>query len=156
MLQNLNQATRRTRQRGASMIELLVSLLIFAFGMLGLVGMQNKTMAYSQLSLYRSQATALSDDILDRMRADRARAKNGDWSTGLTDVASGITGTSIAKTDLKEWKTLVETLLPSGQASIAIGTGADLGKVTVKLQWYERFGDDSDGSTREFQTISFL
>jgi type IV pilus assembly protein PilV len=157
MLQNTKQATRRPRQHGASMIELLVSLLIFAFGMLGLVGMQNKTVAYSQLSLYRSQATALSDDILDRMRADRARAKNGDWSTGLNDAAASISGTTIAKTDLKEWKTLVEALLPSGQASITIGVGADAGKVTVKLQWYERFGDEPDaGKTREFQTISML
>jgi type IV pilus assembly protein PilV len=157
MSQNSRQATRPA-QRGASMIELLVSLLIFAFGMLGLVGMQNKTLAYSQLSLYRSQATALSDDILDRMRADRARARNGDWSTGLGDAAASITGTSIARTDLKDWKTQVEALLPSGQASIVIGTGADVGKVTIKLQWYERVGDSPGGAgqTSEFETITTL
>ncbi|MDH5541144.1 MAG: type IV pilus modification protein PilV, partial [Rhizobacter sp.] len=62
----------RRAQRGASMIELLVSILIFAFGMLGLVGLQNRTLGYGQISLYRSQATALTDDILDRMRTDRA------------------------------------------------------------------------------------
>ena len=69
------------RQRGASMIELLVALVIFAFGMLGLAGLQTRTMEFSQSSLYRSQATALTDDVLDRMRADRANAANGLWDT---------------------------------------------------------------------------
>jgi type IV pilus assembly protein PilV len=150
MSQHKNQTKGGRYQLGASMIELLVSLLIFAFGMLGLVGMQNKTLGYSQISLYRSQATALSDDILDRMRADRANAKNGDWTTGLTDAAAGISGTAIANTDLKEWKTQVEALLPSGQASIEIGAGATAGVVTVTIQWDER------GTTTTFQTMSSL
>ena len=90
----------KARQRGASMIELLVSILIFAFGMLGLVGLQTRTLAYGQTSLYRSQATALTDDILDRMRADRANAKANAWDSPTTDLATSITGTSIAKTDL--------------------------------------------------------
>ncbi len=150
MLQHKKNTNRRRDQLGASMIELLVSLLIFAFGMLGLVGMQNKTLAYSQISLYRSQATALSDDILDRMRADRANAKSGDWTTGLTDAAAGISGTAIADTDMKEWKTQVEALLPSGQASVTIGTGLNAGVVTISIQWDER------GTTTTFQTMSSL
>jgi type IV pilus assembly protein PilV len=136
----------KQNQRGATMIELLVSFLIFAFGMLGLVGTQNKTLAYSQISLYRSQATALTDDILDRMRADRANAKKGMWATAMNDAAAGYTGPSIAETDLKDWKTQIETLLPSGKASIVVNGIV----VTVTIQWDER------GATTPFQTISSL
>ena len=136
----------RRQQAGASMIELLVSVLIFAFGMLGLVGLQNKTLGYGQISLLRSQATALSDDILDRMRADRANAKLGNWNTGLTDASTGISGSTIAATDLKDWKDQVEKLLPSGQASIAVNAGV----VTITIRWDER------GATTPFQTISGL
>lgn len=128
------------------MIELLVSVLIFAFGMLGLIGTMNKTLGYSQVSLFRSQATALSDDILDRMRTDPAHARNGDWSNEFDDPAASFTGTTIAQTDLKDWKSQVEALLPSGQASIAVNSGI----VTVTIQWSER------GTSTPFQTVSSL
>ena len=128
------------------MLEFLVSILIFAFGMLGLVGLQSKTLTYGQISLYRSQATALSDDIFDRMRADRANAKKGDWSTEATEYAADISGTSIAKTDLKDWKAEVEKLLPGGTAQII----TDVDRITVIITWSER------GTSSEFRTISAL
>ena len=133
----LTSSMRRPKlraQRGASMIELLVSILIFAFGMLGLVGLLNSTLGYGQISLYRSQATALTDDILDRMRADRANAKSGSWNTTLGADSASISGTSVAATDLKDWKAQVEALLPQGQASIAVNSG----DVTVDIRWNER------------------
>jgi type IV pilus assembly protein PilV len=122
-------------QRGASMIELLVSILIFAFGMLGLVGLQTRTLSYGQFSLYRSQATALTDDILDRMRADRASAKAGNWNTLLANASTSITGTTtIAETDLKEWKQQVEALLPLGKGQVNVTAGV----VTITMTWDER------------------
>jgi type IV pilus assembly protein PilV len=150
MVQNnpTTSGVRKTRQRGASMIELLVSLLIFAFGMLGLVGLQNRTLSFGQMSLYRSQATALTDDILDRMRADRANAKLGNWNSADT-VASATVGTAtLAERDLKDWKSQVETLLPEGKASIAVAAGV----VTVIIRWNER---DTAANTN-FTTVSGL
>lgn len=126
------------------MIELLVSLLIFAFGMLGLVGLQNRTLGYGQVSLYRSQATALTDDILDRMRADRGNAKAGNWNTVLGDAAASISGTSIAQTDLKDWKGQVESLLPSGQAAVQVNAGV----VTIDIQWNERGATQTGWTTK--------
>ena len=131
-----------SRQRGASMIELLVSILIFAFGILGVVGLQNRTLGFGQVSLYRSQATALTDDILDRMRADRANAKAGNWNSALNVASTAITGTSIASTDMKDWKAQVESLLPLGKASVAFDAGTGL--VTIDIQWNER-GTDQTG-----------
>lgn len=141
----------RARQRGASMIELLVSILIFAFGMLGLVGLQTRTLSYGQMSLYRSQATALTDDILDRMRADRANAKAGSWDTGTTDLAASITGTTtVAERDLKEWKVEVEALLPTGRGSIVRSDVGGRPIITVTMTWDER------GETQTFVTTSAL
>ena len=138
---------RPQRQRGASMIEVLVSILIFAFGMLGMVGLQTRTLGYGQMSLYRSQAAALTDDILDRMRADLTNAKGTAWVTAVGDAASSFTGTSVAQKDLNDWKGQVETLLPSGQASIAVASGV----VTVTVQWKER-----DTANTTFTTTSGL
>jgi type IV pilus assembly protein PilV len=138
-------ARRPSRQRGVSMIELLVSLLIFTFGMLGLAGLQTRTLVFNQASLMRTQATALTDDILDRMRADRINALAGRWDSTLETGASSITGTALYQTDLKDWKQQVENLLPAGsKASISTVTtagAADFGTVTVVIQW-----DDSRGA----------
>ena len=137
---------RKARQRGASMIELLVSLLIFAFGMLGLVGLQNRTLAFGQISLYRSQATALTDDILDRMRADRGNAKSGNWNSADTVASASIGTATLAQRDLKDWKNQVETLLPEGKASVAVNAGT----VTVTITWFER------DQTTPFTTVTGL
>ena len=126
------------------MIELLVSLLIFTFGMLGLAGLQTRTLTFNQSSLLRSQATALTDDVLDRMRADRVNALAGRWDTPTTTAATAVTGTALYQTDLKDWKAQVEALLPSGKASITTvttGTAATNGTVTIVVEW-----DDTRGA----------
>ena len=148
-------ASPRRSQQGVSMIELLVAFLIFSFGMLGIAGLQTKTLAFGQSSLYRSQATALTDDILDRMRADRAHANGGDWNSPLGDKSVDITGAAVAKWDLSDWKKQVETLLPDGQASIEVTTGV----VTIIVQWNEHRADSgtaTDGNDFQFVTKSRL
>ena len=136
---------RCNRQRGVSMLELLVSLLIFTFGMLGLAGLQTRTLTYNQSSLFRSQAAALTDDVLDRMRSDRKKALSAFWDTPLATAVSAMPSSTFAETDVKDWKSQVENLLPSGQASIVTTTaaGADYGTVTITIQWDDSRGTDA-------------
>jgi type IV pilus assembly protein PilV len=140
------------------MIELLVSLVIFSFGMLGVVGLQTKTLAFSQSSLFRSQASALTDDILDRMRADRLGAVAGYWNTSIDDLAAdvSVTGTTgLVTTDLAEWKSEVERLLPEGRASIALSTAATtVGEVKIIIRWAD--SRDAGADPVEFVTITRL
>lgn len=145
--------SRRT-QAGVSMIEFLVALIIFAFGTLGLAGLQTQALAFSQGSLYRSQATTLTDDILDRMRTDRTNAKAGLWNTALTDDSAIYTGVTIAQTDLKDWKEQIKAALPSGQASIAINNVTYV--VTVTIQWDDSRGARQAGATQQFVTMTQL
>jgi type IV pilus assembly protein PilV len=128
------------RHRGISLIELLVSLLIFSFGMLGLAGLQTRALSFSQSSMQRSLATSLTDDILDRMRADRANAINNNWDTALTDTSSSITGSLLYQTDLKDWKQAVEATLPEGRASVGVDVN---GVVTIVVEWSDSRGKDN-------------
>lgn len=125
-------AGRRTGARGATMIEVLISIVIFAFGVLGLAGMQLRALSANQSSLQRSQATALVDDVMDRMRVDRNNALAGQWNTPLTATASSIGGTGLTQADLRDWKSQVERLLPGGQAEIRVNAN---GEVQVTLAW---------------------
>jgi type IV pilus assembly protein PilV len=150
-------ANRHSAQRGATMVELLVALLIFSFGMLGVAGLQTKTIAFSQSSLFRSQASSLTDDILDRMRADRIGAMGGRWNTSIDDLAAevSVSGTGIVTTDLAAWKQEVERLLPEGRASVAVAVGgAGAGEVRIIIRWAD--SRDTNADPVEFITITRL
>lgn len=56
------------RSDGFSMIEVLVSLLITAVGVLGMVALQSKAIPYTQDSVQRNTAMMLADDLVDIIR----------------------------------------------------------------------------------------
>jgi type IV pilus assembly protein PilV len=58
------------RQTGFSMIEVLVALLVLSIGLLGLAMLQVQGMKFNSDAYFRTQATILAYDIIDRMRAN--------------------------------------------------------------------------------------
>jgi type IV pilus assembly protein PilV len=136
---------QQRQQRGFGLIEVLVSVLILAFGILGLLGLQTKALSLNQSSLQRSQATALTDDILDRMRVDRANARAGLWNTTLAATSASITGTTnLYENDLRNWKQQVELLLPAGAASVTVNAGI----VDIVIRWQDTKGRDAQGNVQ--------
>ncbi len=74
------------RERGTSLIEVLVTLLILSFALLGLAGLQAKTSLGEVESYQRAQAMLVMQDMVDRIRANAAQASayigNGTIGTG--------------------------------------------------------------------------
>ena len=58
------------RQGGFSMIEVLVTLLVFTVGLLGLAALQLNALQGTSDSAQRSQATAVLQDLAERIRAN--------------------------------------------------------------------------------------
>jgi type IV pilus assembly protein PilV len=127
--------------RGFSLIEVLVAILILSIGLLGLASLQTNGMRFNHSSYLRSQATVLTYDIVDAMRANRgsagktATALGGAYLTNYTDPLP--VGSAVAEADLRNWKTLLATLLPEGQGQIT-QSGSEF---TILVQWTERGGD---------------
>jgi type IV pilus assembly protein PilV len=67
---------RYTRQRGVSLIEVLITLLILAFGLLGVAGLQAKMSLAEMESYQRSQAILALNEMTERMSANAAQATN--------------------------------------------------------------------------------
>ncbi len=93
------------RQQGALLMEVLVSVLICAFGLLGFVGMQARAAQMSFEAHQRGQALLLVEDMVNRIKANRANA--GSYLTnglvGSGDTASCASAATVAARDLCEW-----------------------------------------------------
>lgn len=59
----------RKQQTGVMLLEALIAILIFSFGVLGLVGLQSSAIQASRDAQYRSQAAMLADEIIGQMWA---------------------------------------------------------------------------------------
>jgi len=95
-------------QRGALLIEVLVAILICAFGLLGFAGMQARATSSEFEGFQRSQALVLVEDMVNRMNANRAHAGeyvNADLiGDGPLEDCAGLAGAAL---DLCEWGNLI-------------------------------------------------
>ena len=103
MVRNMNP---HRSARGATLIEVLVTIVIIAFGLLGMAGLQMR-MQMSEMEAYqRSQALLLLSDMASRISTNRANAAayiTGTANPMGTSFDCSSLGTTRAATDLKEW-----------------------------------------------------
>jgi type IV pilus assembly protein PilV len=138
------------RQYGATLIEILVAVLILSFGLLGMAALQTRALQGNQSSVQRSQAIMLSHYLMDAMRVDRESAKGGDYNTDFVCGPDGITGTTLAKNNLRDWLGTAETSLGVADDTTTCGAvtcDADY-LCTVSLRW-----DDSKAGGLSDQSI---
>ena len=76
-MSNTNLKLGRTHNKGFTLIEVLIALVIISFGLLALATMQLTSIQYSNSAKQRAQATFFAYDILDRMRANIEEAEDG-------------------------------------------------------------------------------
>lgn len=101
-----NYVAGLARSRGTSMLEILVTILILAIGMLGLAALQGQAHTSELESYQRGQALVLLQDISGRMDGNIANAATyvtGALGTGATDAADCTALATRAATDLCEW-----------------------------------------------------
>lgn len=97
----------RGRQRGAALLEVLVAMLIIAFGVLGYVGLQARTTVATLEGYQRAQALVLLNDITQRINLNRTAAASYVASDlGATDPGACPANPAAAR-DLCEWTHLI-------------------------------------------------
>lgn len=137
---------RPRRQRGVTLVEVLITVVVLAIGLLGLAGLQLNGLRFTHSAYQTSQATIAAYDIIDRMRVNRLAAESGayDIAFGATPATANCTGSgtncspsALASADLGEWKQSVAALLPAGDGAVARSGGA----FVISIRW-----DDSRGA----------
>ena len=69
-----------TRQRGVSLIEVLVAVVLMAFGLIGIAAMQTAAISNNVLSGQYTQAATLAQNMAERMRGNRDAVINGSYN----------------------------------------------------------------------------
>ncbi len=138
------------RQRGFTLLEVLVALLVLSIGLLGLAGLMASSLRNNQSAYYRSQATWLAYDVIDRMRTNRPNAADYIVGIGGASVAGGL-----AAADITDWKAMISNSLPGGDGSVALVAAGEARTVTVVIQWNDARATAGDAA-QTFSVVSQL
>lgn len=144
--------------QGFTLIEVLVSLVVLGIGMLGIAKLMLFSSRANDSAYLRSQATALAYEILDNMRANRAEAIAGSYTTaagtaatnpGFSCVAAACAPTNLALFDVYQWKLRLNATsgllppgaLPNGQGAVTINLVAPQTEVVITVSWDDSVAD---------------
>jgi type IV pilus assembly protein PilV len=132
---------RRTgvHARGVVLIEILVAVVLFSIGVLGLIGVQIASMKNVGESQYRVEAAMLANSLAAQMRTSPA-------ATRATDFASP-GGTRYAT-----WKNSVTSTLPGAGATPPSVDTSTYPTVTVTITWRAI----NDTATRQYVATTTL
>lgn len=112
-------------QRGSSMIEVLVTIVIIAFGLLGLAGLQSRMQVSEMESYQRAQALELLNDMANRISTNRSAAATyvttSAVGAGMTCPSASPSDT-LRQTDDREWCNAL-------QGASEVASGSKLGAV---------------------------
>jgi type IV pilus assembly protein PilV len=129
-------------QSGIGMIEVLAAIVIVAFAMFALIGMQTVALRYQKTAHLRSMASQFSADLADRVRANIRGAHNGAYNLqqqtypALDALApscfnpGNCTAQELAAKDIHEWRTGLSRAIAGGWGEI---TGSVAEGFTIKV-----------------------
>lgn len=116
-----------------------MAVVLLAFGLLGMAHMQLTALKNNHSAQYRTEATIIAYDIVDRMRVNRDAALAGNYNVTDNTPAGG--ASALAAADLNSWVNALSTALPAAFGTIAIAPATEI--ITVTVQW-----DDSRGTRK--------
>ncbi|MCL2656534.1 MAG: pilus assembly protein PilV [Betaproteobacteria bacterium] len=125
MMNRLPRSSRahapRKAARGIALIEVLVAMLIFMLGILGLVGLQSSVTRAQTDAKFRADAAYLASEGVARLWADLPNMNNYSGA-GCAGISS-----------CKAWQDKVAASLPNGTGTLTID--ATTGDVAVVITW---------------------
>jgi type IV pilus assembly protein PilV len=127
------------RQRGFTLIEVMIAVLILGFGLLAFGLLQTMNVRFTKSAQQRTIASNLAYEVVDLMRTQRTDSGLYAYSAidyaSFASVAEGDCETkadaSIAN-NIARWKCQVKNSLPEGAAQVQLESD---GKVTVTVRW---------------------
>ncbi|WP_395376053.1 type IV pilus modification protein PilV [Marinicella sp. W31] len=169
---------KKTKSQGFTLLEILIAILVFSFGLLGLAGMMTISVRNNHNGYLRTQANFYADNMADRMRANPVALWNGSYNgtaaTGTTvcTIGSPCDFDTLALYDMENWARGIANTLPAGLGDITCAGPGGLpgnlptadapsiwipappypGLCTINVSWTEANGN----SVAETQTVTLV
>lgn len=162
---------------GFTLIEVLVSLIIVAIGLLGLAGVHIQGMQGSNGALMRTQATFITNDIATRMRVNKTAMDNNIYALADYNLACAAqarpdcnniicTSNQIAQMDIADFVCAVEDNLPNANNTSITCADIDINDAnpcttgsphTISLSWIESLNaPNADTSLADADQVSTI
>jgi type IV pilus assembly protein PilV len=158
-----------SRQQGMTLLEVLISVVILAVGMLGIASMLLLSSKADNSSYTKQQAIQSVYNIFDRIRTNSQAAINGNYNVsnigtnglptsittpGTACNVSACTASQLATYDTWQWLSRDVSKLPSGSGSITTALSGVAGNtiVTVTVQWDDSSAQALLGASSEAAT----
>ena len=136
----IHQNCTAQKQRGFSLVEVLIALVIMSVGMLGIAGLYVQSMQAGRTSMLRHHAVTLAGDVADRIRAN-PRA-------GIAYEGPGVDGTCVsgvvdcdevtmAGHDIMLWEQQADDTMPAGDVEIIFDDSGNPPLYTINITWSE-------------------
>lgn len=139
----------RAAAQGVAMIEVLIGMLVIALWLLSSAGLQASSLKFQKGAQSRLTALALAVELSERMEANAAGARSGDYEVSITDTATTTTNdcetsacspTALANYDLAQWTTRLTQSMILKAATVATVSGASVTTYTITIAWDEPRG----------------
>ena len=125
----MTPARRARPARGFMLLEVLIAILIFSIGVLGIVGLQASMTKAQTGSKFRADATYLAQKLIGTLWVDR------------TNLAAYNSANCASNTRCNQWLGEVARALPAGTAALTVtpqaleADGTQSALVTVIVSW---------------------
>ena len=113
------------KQKGFSLVEVLIALVIMSVGMLGIAGLYVQSMQAGRTSMFRHHAVNLAGDVADRIRANPtagAAYAHVAAATGTNNncvaMATDCNAADMAANDIFIWQQEADDILPDGAVEV--------------------------------------
>lgn len=115
-----------------------MTVLVLSLGLLGIAALQVTSIRDTQGAYLKSQAVSRAYQIVDAMRANRERARDGDYADDFDEQAGsycGIEDPTVVQSDLCVWERALAASLPDGAGSVQVDAASGIAAVCVR--WAE-------------------
>lgn len=138
---------RKPGQRGFTLVETLITMVILSFGLLGVASVQLSAMSKSRSVFERNQATLLANELIEQIRSNlpAAAAGNYDFSgtvsahisaPSCSGASANCSAADMAAAELADWQRRAAAQLIDAVVTIDIAVNAGVASsVTLTMSW---------------------
>ncbi len=152
-------------QRGASLMEVLIAVVILSMGLVGVSALTITSVRNNQNANIRSRVNVLVEDFTDRMRRNGEGVKSGYYdavdvtgdATARATCNNDCAAAATAQDDVRLLAQRLGDMFQSSSAKVSCSiAGGGLRSCLITVTWWESLGSRESAAPGTRQTVQFV